>query len=117
MIIKKVKELYLCEHCRKVYQIKSFCEKHEPTCWKNPDNMSMCHNCKYIEKKEVDVTEFDTEGYDYQVKKGLLFCNKKEIFIYPFWISNPILSENLPNETDNIVMPTKCDDFNDAAMC
>ena len=105
------KPYYKCDHCRKVYQIKSACEKHEPGCKKNPANYQPCFDCDHICKKKVEITHFDHDGYDYQTQKEILFCNSKEVFIHPYWISNPYLQEDIEDEIENIQMPNNCDDY------
>lgn len=52
-MITQTKEIYKCEHCRKLYQIKRFTELHEKMCNKNPENQRACFTCKFLEKKET----------------------------------------------------------------
>lgn len=107
------KPTYKCDHCNKLYQVKSACKRHEEElCRKNPKNHHRCFDgCRFLDKKETEVTYFDHNGYDWQEKKELLYCSSKEIFVYPFWIGNPTLQEDILNEVDNVVMPNNCTEF------
>lgn len=104
---------YKCEHCRKLYQIKSACIKHEEElCKKNPINHQRCFDgCDHLIKKETEVTYFDHDGYDYQEKRELLYCNHKKEYVYPYWIGNPTLEEDITDNIPNNVMPRECDEF------
>jgi len=53
----ETKEIYKCEHCNKLYQIKSKCLEHEKTCSKNPDNQRACFGCRHLEKKNYTIYE------------------------------------------------------------
>jgi hypothetical protein len=45
-------------------------------------------------------------AYDHiDEEKELLFCDKKACFIYPYWMSNPILQEDIEGEVSNEPMP------------
>lgn len=54
-MIIQTKEIYKCEYCRKIYQIKRFAESHEKMCKKNPENNRACFGCNFLQKKEVEV--------------------------------------------------------------
>jgi len=112
-MIIETREIYKCDHCRKVYQIKSACIKHEHKCKKNKANHIRCFDgCIYLVKKETEVTHFDYNGHDHQEKKSLLYCESKKIFLYPYWFNNPVLQEDIKDEVDNVQMPKECDKFN-----
>jgi len=111
--------IYECEFCRKYYKRKHFAIRHESGCKVNPDNFQRCICCAFLEKKET-IVHYDkmclgenlgvyyTDGYRNQ---ELLFCNKKNIFVYPYWTSNPILQEDIEDEIENEPMPKECDLF------
>lgn len=42
--------IYKCDHCRKIYQVKHACERHEKVCWKNPANHYACFDCVFLDK-------------------------------------------------------------------
>jgi len=107
-MITKVKEIYICEHCRKLYQIKRYCEEHEPKCRKNPENHQRClDGCMFLEKKQTTF-HFDTfRGSDY-TEVEILFCNAKTEGVYPFWVNGFLEEDILDGETPNNVMPKEC---------
>jgi len=47
------KEIYKCDYCNKLYQIKSYAIKHEKICQKNPINYRPCLSCEYLIKKTI----------------------------------------------------------------
>jgi hypothetical protein len=115
-MITETKEVYKCEHCRKLYQIKSACISHEPKCKKNPDNFKICHGCEFLEKKEVEVNFQDHNGYDHFRKKKLLHCNKLNKYVFPLSIENSgyggYLQEDIGDgDIENEPMPKKCESF------
>jgi len=111
--------IYECEFCRKYYKRKHMAINHESGCKLNPDNFQKCIGCLFLEKKETTV-RYDSFylGENYGVgyidgyrKQELLFCNKKQIFVYPYWTSNPILQEDIEDEIENEPMPKECNLF------
>ena len=64
-MITEVKEIYKCEYCRKIYQVKRFAEAHEVVCKKNPDNNRACFGCEFLEKKEKTLYEDHPMGGEY----------------------------------------------------
>jgi hypothetical protein len=46
---------YKCSYCKKVYQIKVLCEKHEPICYSNPITRS-CAGCAYLKSELANGT-------------------------------------------------------------
>lgn len=107
----EIKEIYKCDHCRKVYQIKRYAIAHEPKCKKNPINTMRCFDgCIHLIKKEV-VYYFDGYDGEHEGKKEILFCEAKKEGVYPFWLNNPLLAEDMDSEIPNEVMPKECDLF------
>ena len=82
-MIIETKEIYKCEYCRKLYQMKHFCISHESTCMKNPVNFRACIGCNNLKKKIVDVNFSDYNGNDSFEKRELLYCEKIDQFLYP----------------------------------
>ncbi len=111
--------IYQCEFCSKYYKRKHLALNHESACKKNPDNSQRCIGCIFLDKKETTV-HYDkmylgenlgvgyTDGYKQQ---ELLFCSKKQHFVYPYWTSNPILQEDIEGEIENEPMPKECNLF------
>lgn len=43
-------QAYRCEHCEKVYMMKSACLEHEAhRCPQNPENRPLCYDCKHYQ--------------------------------------------------------------------
>lgn len=112
MIIKENKTIYLCEYCRKVYQVKPACIKHEKYCYKNPRNNHACFNCDFLEVKQ-----------SYNMKKTFNCLNKKCKFsnnkLFTFKLEKMIENKNIGAidfidnaEKEAIIMPNKCKYFN-----
>ena len=84
-MIIETKEVYKCEHCRKMYQRKWLCEKHEAGCKKRPDYLRPCHSCKILNKvKETILAGYgDIWGNEAERVVEVLFCKSRDCFIYP----------------------------------
>lgn len=114
----ETKQIYKCEYCNKLYQVKSACESHELACIKNPINFRPCFGCFNLEKKETLIyAGFDDYYTDepVNVKREFFFCNKKQIFLYT--PQNEIKGNFNHTDTEggtfkNYPMPTKCNDTN-----
>lgn len=70
-MISEVKTIHRCEHCRKLYLVKSAAEKHEKYCWKNPANHYACFECKFLVKDRAD----NTDG-TYKWSERTFHCSK-----------------------------------------
>ena len=106
-MITETREVYKCEHCRKMYQKKHFCEKHEPRCNENPVNDRPCFSCKHLEKVETLAIGFHYDGSDYEYKANVLRCSLKDTCLIP-----PIANHrgnHLDLIEDNEDMPLTCD--------
>jgi len=107
----ETKEIYKCEHCNKLYQIKNKCLEHEKICGKNPDNQRACFGCGNLEKKNCTIYQDSYIG-EVERKVELLYCSKINSFLYPpkvehkknWYETDPI--ENKP-------MPRTCKVFDD----
>jgi len=84
-MIIETKEVYKCEHCRKLYQIKTACEKHEFKCLKNPDNFRICHGCDHLEVQERAYYYDTFHGEDSRNVK-VFYCSKVDTLLYPIRI-------------------------------
>ncbi len=81
-MIVETKTIYKCEYCGKLYQRKYFAERHESMCVKNPDNERVCFGCPYLIKKTVSIY-FDTYNGEVEENRTLLYCEEKDIYLYP----------------------------------
>lgn len=120
--MKEIKTtIYECEYCRKYYKRKHLAIQHESGCKLNPANFQRCIGCAFLEMKETTVRYdrmcagenlgiFYVDDYR---QKEMLFCNKKQIFVHPYWTSNPIYQEDIENEIPNEPMPKECDFYNE----
>jgi len=106
----EIKEIYKCDHCNKLYQIKRFSEYHEKICRYNPANNRSCYGCNFFTKKEIEVSSLIFDGFDWSRKVNLFYCNKKRTFLYP--PKNGIKGNvyDLGDEA-NEPMPVECDLF------
>ena len=57
----KKQEGYKCDFCSKMSTNKSAMMKHEAACSHNPENISMCKDCKWLDKFEGRY--YDPDGY------------------------------------------------------
>ncbi len=78
----ETKEIYKCEYCNKLYQLKRFALLHEQYCHKNPENFRKCLNCSHLVKKEVIIYS-DTPVGEMERGVQLFFCSKIYSFLYP----------------------------------
>ena len=106
-MITKIIEIYKCEYCKKIYQIKRFAVQHELRCCKNPDNKRPCFDCPMMVKKEIEIYESFYDG-DHERKVDLLYCNYKEQFLYTPKTELKGTAFDLGNES-NEPMPKECD--------
>ena len=105
---------YKCDFCSKKYERKSAAITHEEKCLKRPENVVICHGCNFIQDREVQHTTFDHNGSDYQSPVKVFYCPKIVSYIYPPYINNPYLAENLgEGDLDNVVMKTECGHYQD----
>jgi hypothetical protein len=105
----EIKEIYKCDHCNKLYQIKKACIKHEKHCKSNPEYLRPCHSCTVLKKVNETVWAGygDPYGNEVERKVRILFCGKKDCFIHP----PSVAAKGNAFETDklNIEMPKECD--------
>ena len=107
----ETKEIYKCDHCNKLYQIKNSCLSHEKVCSKNPDNDRACFGCVNLTKK-IETIYHDTWHGESESNVELLYCNKLDHFLYPPKVEvkgNMIETEDKENKP----MPRDCEFSND----
>ena len=102
----EIKEMYKCEYCNKLYQLKHFCEKHEKICKKNPENDRPCFSCVHLSKKDVVFYEYCGD-IEHKVNLSCLYCEKKEVFLHT--PQNEIKGNALELGEGNLPMPKECD--------
>jgi len=115
-MITETKEVYKCEHCRRLYQIKSACERHELRCNKNPETHRACYGCNHLQEERVDIN-ITIGGYfgpeEYVEPRKVLFCCKLNVYKYPPKIEyswrGPYMQEDIGDgEIENEPMPKEC---------
>lgn len=105
----ETKEIYKCEHCNKLYQLKHWCLYHEKMCGKNPDNDRACFGCNHLTKKRETVY-YDTWNGESTIKVDLLYCDKLDTFLYPPKVEHKgNMYETSPQE--NRPMPRTCKEY------
>jgi len=105
-MIIETKEIYKCEHCRKLYQRKTSAIKHENMCTKNPKNHRACFDCHHLEKQEYDHEEYYGDGSHIR-KLNLFSCDLVKSFLHPpqCEIKGNVLDISEPNRP----MPRSCE--------
>jgi len=103
----ETREVYKCEFCNKLYQIKGYCEKHEVVCTHNPNNQRDCFNCGYIEKRKHTIY-FDTGYGESKRVVEILYCDKIKSFLYPPKVEHKGNAYELGDEL-NDPMPMNCE--------
>lgn len=101
----KTKEVYYCEHCKKHGLVKYMMIYHEKICNKNPENNRACIYCYYLEKRSTVVL---VEGYfePYEKEVEVLYCTKKDIYLYPPRVE---IKGNAFELDNNHPMPKECE--------
>lgn len=87
-MITETKEIYKCEYCKKLYQLKHFAEKHEESCFHNPKNKRVCFDCNHLIKKKETLYFDRPDGPEYKKEVDLFYCGKLELFLYPPKVEN-----------------------------
>lgn len=108
----ETKEIYKCEYCNKMYQRKHSCEKHEVACKKHPDYLRPCHSCKILKKQRETIFAGygDMFGNEVEISVDVLFCAKKDCFIYPPSVAAKGNAFEMGHK-ENIEMPKECELF------
>ena len=106
----ETREIYRCDHCKKIYLLKRYCEAHELKCRKNPKNKQKClEGCSYLIKKEISYT-WDAYDGEHESKREILYCTKKKEGVCPYWIDG-LLEEDIIGAIPNNPMPFECSLF------
>jgi len=107
-MISETKEIYKCEHCKKLYQLKHFALRHEQSCTKNPANWRACFGCVHLGKRETKVYHDSPFGGEQVQTVEILYCPKKEVFLYPPKVE---VKKNMYDLGDDLnePMPMECE--------
>lgn len=109
-MIVETKEVYKCEYCRKLYQVKGAAERHELLCSKNPINDRICFGCSYLSKKDISIDS--NRDYAGPQHLSLLYCSKIKSFLYPPKVEAKGEWFDLGDES-NEPMRRKCEYYDD----
>lgn len=107
----ETKEVYRCDHCRKLYQKKYACENHEAACKKRPDYLRPCHSCRALNKRDATVT-IDTYIGEQERGVSVLHCAKRDCFIYPPSVAAKGNWFDMGDES-NEEMPKQCEFYDE----
>jgi hypothetical protein len=113
---KETKEIYRCDHCNKLYLVKHACEKHELSCFKNPENKRPCFSCGFLTKNEALIYSGydDINGNPVNKNVQFFYCSKKQKFLYTpknEIKGNQFHTDENGDDFENISMPKDCDLF------
>lgn len=112
----KEQKAYRCDHCKKVYLSKTACKKHEVEwCRKNPLLKAKCfYGCRHLTTVDAVVT-VDAWGGEVDSKVSLLYCDKKQAHIVPFWVVKKGRWYDVAyidnEEIDSLFAPMECECF------
>lgn len=111
-MIIQTKKIYKCEHCKKLYQRRHACEKHEKHCWQNPENDRACLNCVHLRKERVTIEEGHPD-HPYEVNFDAFYCGIIASFVYTpkTEVKGNAFDEELLGEA-NIPMLKECEHQN-----
>lgn len=107
----ELREIYKCEYCNKLYQIKGYCIKHEKICTKNPINDRICFGCKYLSIKMEYIADDNSYMGDNERSVDLFHCDKKDTFLYPPKVEHK--KNYFETSKGNNPMPITCEDHLD----
>ena len=74
----KRQEGYKCDFCSKMSSSKSAMMRHEAACRHNPENISMCRNCKWLEKFEGQC--YDSDGYTSKYTEFICKATNRKLY-------------------------------------
>lgn len=75
----QLKEIYKCDFCNKLYQVKKAAEVHELLCTKNTVNDRPCYTCEHIGKRNTTIPVEHCMGGEGERVLNLLHCTAKNI--------------------------------------
>ena len=106
----ETKEIYKCEYCNKLYQIKRYCEYHELACKKRPDYLRPCHSCKILDKINAKALPGVSDWYGSEIERdvNVLFCKARDCFIHPPSVAAKGTAFDMMDK-ENIEMPKECE--------
>lgn len=108
---ERVKTVYNCDFCHKLYLVKTSCEKHELHCGSNPANFSACSGCVHLKEKE-GVVYYDNPFGERSASVKQFECEKIGKMLYPHKVVKKGLLEKYPETFfDQEKMPVTCEHF------
>jgi hypothetical protein len=109
----EIKEVYKCDYCNKLYQMKYHCHNHELSCKKRPDYFRPCHNCQVLGKVRATIWAGYGDEYGNECTRNVdvLYCEKRDCFIYPPSVA--VKGNAFKMDKLNIEMPKECEYFLD----
>jgi hypothetical protein len=116
--------LYKCDFCKKELKRKHAMEKHEKTCFNNPENHRKCfESCRYLVQRKIEL-EIGRDNYDTgepisRIYNGF-YCGLKKHFLMPPMVENKDGGKNAKygydekgEEVEQESMPKECAEFDD----
>ena len=107
----EIREIYKCDHCNKLYQVKRFAIAHEEICSSNPDNRRPCFECSNLCKKKVDIYYDMPWGSEAARSLAVLYCKENKTYLYPPKVEIRGNAFDLGDHL-NEPMPKSCDKVN-----
>ena len=109
----ETREIYKCDHCRKVYQVKNACAIHEFNCTRNPKNIAACGGCVFMEERPTEYF-YDTGYGESSAKSTKFHCKKLDKDMYPYKAIRLGLLDKYPEQfEEQEQMPTTCEHRDD----
>lgn len=99
---------HYCDHCNKHGLNKGKMNFHELVCSKNPINDRPCFHCQHLDKKEITIYREYYGNREWKRTLSLLYCLKKECFLYT--PKNEIKENQFDlGDEENNPMPKECE--------
>lgn len=116
MRVKENITLYICEHCKKRYEVKPAAERHELYCFRNPANFHACFkHCKHLIKDKEKFDEDPHGGWATTDMERVSFqCAITKQFMYSFVAERrncvPVYND-WEEDREYIRMPLECEHY------
>lgn len=113
-MITKQKAVYYFEYCNKNGLHAGHMRRHEEFCSSNPKTWAKCSDCVFCKKVPKEYQINDDDYGRINVKTHGFFCEKKQTGMYPLKaIKKGLLGKYPDMFYGEILMPNKCDEYND----
>lgn len=89
--------------------------RHEEFCSSNPKTWAKYSDCVFCKKVPKTYIKHDPDHYGYyEANTHGFFCEKKQVSMYPIKVVKKGLLDRYPDMfKGEILMPNKCDEYND----